>query len=128
MLQLKFITIIIREADDAVVGLAITLPSLSHALQKAKGKFFPFGFIYLLKALYLKPKVIDFYLLGVLPEYQSKGVNSLVFNDLLPEYIKSGAVYAESNPELETNYAVQAQWQYFKTEYHKRRRAYIKEI
>ena len=128
MLNLKLVTIIVREEDDAVVGFAITLPSLSHAMQKAKGQFFPFGFIYLLKALYSKPKIIDLYLIGILPEYQNKGVNSLVFNDLIPEYIRAGAEYAESNLELENNNAVQAQWKYFKTEYHKRRRAFIKQI
>jgi len=128
MLKLRFITIIIREADDAVVGFAITLPSMSRAMQKAKGQFFPFGFIYLLKALYSKPKIVDLYLIGILPEYQHKGVNSLLFNDLLPEYIRAGAEYAESNLELENNNAVLSQWKYFKTEYHKRRRAFIKHI
>lgn len=86
----------------------------------------PFGWIHLLKALKSKPKVIDLYLTGVLPEYQSKGVNALLFNDLIPVYKRIGAVYAESNPELETNSAVQAQWDYFKREHHKSRRAYIK--
>ena len=128
MLQLKLITVIVRQADDAVVGFAITLPSMSRAMQKSKGNFFPFGFIHLLKALYSKPKIIDLYLIGILPEYQNKGVNSLVFNDLIPEYIRLGAIYAESNAELENNNAVQSQWQYFKTEYHKRRRVFIKSI
>jgi len=128
LLQLRLVTIIVREADDAVVGFGISLPSLSIAMKKAKGSLFPFGFIYLLKALYSKPKVVDLYLMGVLPEYQNKGVNSLLFIDLIPEYIRVGAVYAESNPELETNNAVQSQWQYFKTEHHKTRRAFIKEI
>jgi len=128
MLQLKLITIIVRESDDAVVGFGISLPSLSRAMQKSKGALWPFGFIYLLKALYSKPKVVDLYLTGVLPEYQNKGVNSLLFIDLIPEYNRVGAVYCESNPELETNNAVQSQWQYFKTEHHKTRRAYIKPI
>jgi len=128
LLQLKLITIIVRESDDAVVGFGISLPSLSRAMQKAKGSFLPFGFIYLLKALYSKPKVIDLCLTGVLPEYQNKGVNSLLFIDLIPEYIRVGAEYCETNPELETNNAVQSQWQYFKTEHHKTRRAYIKQI
>ena len=88
----------------------------------------PFGWIHLLKALKSKPKVIDLYLTGVLPEYQSKGVNALLFNDLIPVYKRIGAVYAESNPELETNSAVQAQWDYFKREHHKSRRAYIKKL
>ena len=128
MLRLNLITIIIRESDDAVVGFAITLPSLSKAMQKAKGSLFPFGFFHLLKALYSKPKIVDLYLMGVLPEYKNKGVNALIFTDLIPEYISMGSVYGESNPELETNNAIQAQWDYFKTEHHKKRRAFIKQI
>ena len=128
MLRLDLITVIIREEDDAVAGFAITLPNLSRALQKAKGRMLPFGFIHLLKALYAKPKVVDLYLMGVLPEYLNKGVNALVFTDLIPVYNKVGAVYAESNPELETNNAIQAQWDYFRREHHKTRRAFSKKL
>lgn len=128
MLRLDLVTIIVREADDAVVGFGISLPSMSDALRKAKGSLFPFGFIYLLKALHSKPNIVDLYLTGVLPEYQNKGVNALLFNDLIPEYIRMGTEYAESNLELATNTAVQSQWKYFKTEHHKTRRAFIKEI
>lgn len=128
MLRLDLITIIIREEDDAVVGFGISLPNLSQAMRKAKGHLFPIGWIYLLQALKTKPKVVDLYLTGVLPEYQSKGVNALLFNDLIPAYQNCGTLYAESNPELETNSAVQAQWDYFKREHHKSRRAFIKEI
>lgn len=128
MIRLDLITLIVREDDDAVVGFGITLPSLSKALQKTKGRLFPFGFIYLLKALYSKPKVVDFYLTGILPEYQNKGVNALLFSDLIPIYRNLGTMYAESNPELETNNAVQTQWDYFEREHHKTRRAFIKQL
>jgi GNAT superfamily N-acetyltransferase len=128
MLRLDLITVIIRESDDAVVGFGISLPSLSKAMKKAKGSLVPTGFIYLLKALYSKPKIIDLYLMGVLPEYRNKGVNALIINDLIPIVNKFGSEYAESNPELETNSAVQSQWDYFKTEHHKTRRAFIKQI
>lgn len=128
MLRLDLVTLIVREEDDAVVGFGISLPSLSKALQKAKGRLFPFGWIHLLKALKTKPKVVDLYLTGVLPEYQNKGVNALLFNDLIPVYKSIGTEYAESNPELESNNAVQAQWDYFKREHHKTRRAYIKNL
>jgi hypothetical protein len=128
MLRLDLISIIIREADDAVVGFGISLPSLSKAMKKAKGAFLPTGFIYLLKALYSKPKIIDLYLIGVLPEYKNKGINALIFNDLIPIIGKFGTEYAESNPELETNYAILSQWDYFQTEHHKTRRAFIKQI
>lgn len=100
MLRYDLVTLIVREEDDEVVGFGISLPNLSKAMQKAKGHLFPFGWIYLLKALKSKPKVIDLYLTGVLPEYQSKGVNALLFNDLIPVYKSVGAIYAESNPEL----------------------------
>lgn len=128
MIRLDLVTLIIREEDDTVVGFGISLPSLSHAMQKAKGHLFPFGWIHLLKALKTKPKVIDLYLTGVLPEYQNKGVNALLFNDLIPVYIGLGVEYAESNPELANNNAVQAQWDYFKREHHKTRRAFIKKL
>ena len=65
---------------------------------------------------------------SVLPEYQNKGVNALLFSDLIPVYQKLGFIFAESNPELEMNGKVQAQWEYFKTEQHKRRRAFTKKI
>ena len=128
MIRLDLVTLILRESDNAVVGFGITLPTLSHAMQKANGKLFPFGFLHLLKALRSKPKVVDLYLIGVLPEYQNKGVNALMFYDLIPIYNKLGVEYAESNPELETNTAVQAQWDYFERVNHKRRRAYIKQL
>lgn len=128
MLRLDLVTVIVREADDAVVGFGISLPNLSHALQKARGRLFPFGVFPLLKALKSKARVVDLYLTGVLPEYQNKGVNALLFTDLIPQYIKMGAEYAESNIELENNTAVQAQWDYFRREHHKSRRAFIKPL
>ncbi|MDH6356380.1 hypothetical protein [Parabacteroides sp. PF5-9] len=126
MLRFDLVTLIVREADDAVVGFGISLPSLSRALQKAKGKMLPFGWFHLLTALRANPEVVDLYLTGVLPEYQNKGVNALLFNDLIPVYQSVGTIYAESNPESEVNSAVQAQWDYFKREHHKTRRAFIK--
>ena len=90
-----------------------------------RSRLFPFGWYYLLKALLWKrPKMLDLLLVGVRPDYQNKGVNALLFTDLIPVYQQLGFEYAESNPELELNEKVQNQWQYFKTEQHKRRRCY----
>ncbi|MGL5635552.1 MAG: N-acetyltransferase [Bacteroidales bacterium] len=119
---------LIADKDNNLVCVGVALPSLSKALQKSKGKLFPFGFIHLLKALKTKAEICDLMLVAVHPEYQNKGVNALLFTDLIPQFQKLGTVYAESNPELEENGKVQAQWDYFKTEQHKRRRAYKKEL
>ena len=128
MLRPEFVTLIVREKDEKVVGIAISMPNLSKALKLANGKLFPFGFIHLLRALKGRPRVIDLYLMGVLAEYMNRGVNALLFNDLIPIYQKFGVEYAESNPELETNMSVQMQWDYFERKHHKTRRAFIKKL
>ena len=129
ILDLRMVTMVL-DAEDQVVAVGISMPSLSEVLQKSKGKLLPFGWYHFLKTLFFKryPKMLDLLLVAVKPEYQNKGVNALVFCDLIPVYQKIGFEYAESNPELELNGKVQAQWEYFKTEQHKRRRAYKKDI
>lgn len=129
IVDLRMVTLI-TDTDDKLVCVGISMPSLSEALQKAHGRLLPFGWFHLLKALFMKrrAKMLDLLLVAVKPEYQNKGVNALLFADLIPVYRKLGFVFAESNPELELNGKVQAQWDYFETEQHKRRRAFIKEI
>ncbi len=129
ILDLRMVTLVV-DSEDHVIAAGISMPSLSEALQKAKGRLLPFGWYHLLKVIFLKkyPKVLDLLLVAVKPEYQNKGVNALLFYDLIPVYQKIGFEYAESNPELELNDKVQAQWEYFKTEQHKRRRCFKKTI
>ena len=101
------------------------MPSMSRALQRARGRLFPFGWWHLLKALkWKRDEMLDLLLIAVHPDYQSKGVNALIFADLIPIYKQLGFRYAESNPELELNENVQKQWQYFDVVQHKRRRCY----
>jgi len=116
---------IVLDKNDSVVAFAITMPSLSKALQKSNGRLFPFGFIYLLKAM-KKNNLIDLYLIGVLPKYQGKGVNSILIKELAKIFIGKNIAKAETNVELENNYKVQAQWKLFEKRQHKRRRCYIK--
>ena len=124
LLDLRMVTLIENENNE-IVCVGISMSSLSRAMQKAKGKLFPFGWFHLGKALKWKhDKVLDLLLVAVRPDYQGKGVNALLFTDLIPIYQQMGFEYAESNPELEINEKVQSQWQYFKTEQHKRRRCY----
>ena len=129
ILDLRMVTLV-TDAEDNVIAVGISMPSLSEALQKGKGRLLPFGWFHLMKLIFMKkyPKVLDLLLVAVKPEYQNKGVNALLFYDLIPIYQQLGFEYAESNPELELNDKVQAQWEYFKTEQHKRRRAYKKNI
>lgn len=131
MVDLNLITVIEdASADNKMVGLGITVPSLSLALQKCRrGRLFPFGWWHVLQALkFRKTEGVDLLLLGVLPEYRSKGVNALVFSDLIPRYIEYGIKWGESQLEMETNTNVQSQWELYDTELHKRRACYKKQI
>lgn len=124
VLDLRMVSIVENEQNE-IVAVGISMASLSEALQKAKGKLLPFGWFHLLKALkWKRPKMLDLLLVAVRPDYQGKGVNALLFTDLIPVYQELGFEYAETNPELEINDKVQNQWQYFKTEQHKRRRCF----
>ena len=128
LLDLRMVTVVEDEAGE-LVAVGISMASLSEALQKAKGRILPFGWFYLLKSLYWKrSKTLDLLLVAVKPEYQSKGVNALLFYDLVPVYMQMGFEFGESNPELEDNKKVQSQWSAFDPVLHKRRRAFRKHI
>lgn len=128
VLDLNMVSVV-ENSEGEMVAVGISMPSLSQALQRAKGKLLPWGWFHLLRSLFLKrSKVLDLLLVAVRPDYQGKGVNALLFTQLIPVYQRLGFEYAESNPELELNGKVQSQWQYFRTEQHKRRRCYHQAI
>jgi len=124
--RLDTVSVVVDEKDD-VVALGIAMPSFTKALQKAKGRLFPLGWYYMLRAL-KKNDLVDLYLMAVHPDYQNKGVNSILFADLMPQFAKNGYKFAESNPELETNTRMSSQWGSFEYVNHKKRRVYIKKF
>ncbi len=127
ILRLEYVSVVV-DKDDKLVGVGITIPSLAAAFRKAKGKILPMGWWHILRAMKGHNDVVDLLLIAVRPEYQSKGVNSLFFYDLLNLYIKNGVKFAETNLELEDNKNVQSQWEYFERRQHRRRRAYTKPL
>jgi hypothetical protein len=118
---------IILDRNNKVVAFGITMPSLSRAVQKSKGKLFPFGFIHILKAMKNNPNV-DLYLTAVKPELQNKGVNAMLINEVNTVFVRNKIKKVETNRELEENSKIQAQWRFFQNRLHKRRRCYKKPI
>jgi ribosomal protein S18 acetylase RimI-like enzyme len=118
-------TKILLDANGRVAGFVVAMPSLSRALQKCRGRLFPFGFLHLLAAM-RKPKTLDLYLGAVRPDLRNKGVDALVMTAITRSAIARGIVSAESNVELEVNVAVQNHWKYYEARQHKRRRCYLK--
>ena len=132
MLDLEFVTLIEDWMGDErkLVGVGISMPSLSIALQKChRGRMLPFGWWHLLRAIkFHKTKIVDLLLVGILPEYRAKGANALLFADLIPIYQKYGIEWGETQVEMETNTAVQGQWGPLNPIHHKSRECYIKKI
>lgn len=129
MLDLNLVTCIEDgNADNKLVGIGITMPSMSRAMQKCRrGRLLPFGWWHVLRAAKChKTEGVDLLLLGVLPEYRSKGANALLFAELIPRYISYGFKWGESQVEMEDNEGVQRQWGALSPENHKRRRCYKK--
>jgi hypothetical protein len=115
------------DKEGKLVAFAITMPSFSRALQKANGKLFPFGFIHLLRAKKRNDRAA-FYLIGIHPKLQGKGVTAMMFRNVSQNFINYGITLCETNPELEDNTAVQVLWKDYDPTLHKRRRIYRKDI
>ena len=124
----RLVTVVENEKDE-VIGVAVSMCSLSHALRKSGGKLFPFGWYYLLKALKWKPEpMADLLLIAVRPDYQMLGVNALFFDDLIPIYNQYGIEWAETGPQLEDNVRELTQWKPLNPTFIKRRRCYKKKL
>ncbi len=124
----KLIPIVLNDKNE-VVGVAITMGSLSRPMQKAKGSLWPLGWYPLLKALkWQREDNAEMLLIAVRPDYQGLGVNALFFDDLIPVFNKYGFRWAETGPQLENNVRELTQWKPLKPEYVKRRRCFTKKI
>ena len=129
-LDLRLLTVV-EDEHNTPVARGVCMGSLSHALQKAGGRLFPFGWWHLLRTMKTKAgrsEYLDMLLVAVLPEYQNKGVNAMLFADLIPIGSEMGFKWAETHPQLETNDKSQGQWAYLEHVVHKRRRCYIKAL
>ena len=128
IVDMKMLTFVENEAGE-LVGAGVSIPSLSRALQKCNGEILPTGWWHILKSMFWKkPDTLDLMLIGVRPDYQNKGVNSLICVDLFNNYKSLGFKYAETNANLEDNVKIQAMWEPFEKEQHKKRWVFGKEI
>ena len=128
ILNFDFVTMVANEKDE-IVAVGLGMPSLSEALRKCQGRLFPFGWYHLLKALRAKRMTdFDLLLIAVRPDYQDKGVTSLIFTEMTPYFSKYGIERVETTAILETNNKNLANFVVFDHIQHKRRRAFVKEL
>ncbi|MBR9846442.1 MAG: GTP cyclohydrolase [Algicola sp.] len=122
----EYIKFVVDKNDD-LIGFAIVMPAFSEALQKANGKLFPFGFRHILKAKHNSKDVI-FYLIGIHPEYQNKGVHAVIFNEYYEIFTEKGIQTCYRTPELEDNEAIQKIWKHFSPVVFRRRKTFRKNL
>lgn len=112
---------------NELVAFGVSMPSIAAALKKSNGRLFPFGFIHLMKAL-KSNTIVDLMLIAVKPELQNKGINAIMFDELIPIYIQDGIDHVETNSEMEDNTKVQSQWKFFEPRLIKRKRSYVSDL
>ena len=122
----EFISLI-KDHTGRLISFGIIMPSMSVALKRINGKIFPFGFLTLARAL-KKNDTIDLLLIGIKPEFQNKGVNAIIFNEIMPTVISNGFKWVETTRELENNKNIQQLWSMYDHRQHKRSRSYIKKL
>ena len=128
LLDLNFLTVV-EDAAGKLVAFCVSMPSIANAVLKSKGYLFPTGWYRLLRSMYWKYEdALELLLIAVDPEYRNKGVHVMLFNELIPQLIKNGFKYGESNAEMETNNSVQNLWNQYRKEFKRRRRVFSKEI
>ena len=115
------------DKDNDLIGFVIIMPSYAKALRKVNGRLFPFGFLYLLKASFYYDKA-SFYLIGIRPDFQNKGITAILFNEIQKTFNKRNISIVETNPELEENIAIQNNWKNYKNRVHKRRATFSKKL
>lgn len=115
------------DKDDNLIGFAIVMPAFAKALQKIKGRLFPFGFKHILNAKKNSKDVI-FYLIGIHPEYQNKGVHAVIFNEYYNTFTEKGIETCFRTPELEDNIAIHQIWKHFSPEVYRRRKTFRKNL
>ena len=118
---------LVADKDGKIVGMGVLAASLAEASNKTRGRLFPTGWAHILSAM-KHSKVLDMYFVGVLPEYQSIGVNALVMSSITKAAMKNGVIYAETGPELEHNLKVQAQWKNYDAKIIRRRRCWKRKL
>ncbi len=118
---------VILDHDGSVAAFGIAMPSLSRALQRCRGRLFPFGFVHVLRALRSNDR-LDLLLTAVRADLRNKGVNAVLINEMWKTAVQHGIRYAETGPELETNEGIQSQWKHFETRQHRRRRCFYKAL
>lgn len=120
---------LVENDQGELVGIAVTMPSLTEALQKSHGRLWPTGWYHLLKSLKWKHEDnTEMLLVAVRPDYQGLGVNALFFDKLIPIYNKYGIKWAETGPQLEDNVRELTQWKPLHPETVKRRRCWMRKI
>jgi GNAT superfamily N-acetyltransferase len=70
----------------------------------------------------------SFYLIGVHPDFQNKGITAIIFNEMQKLFNRRKITIVETNPELEENAAIQKLWKNYENRQHKKRATFTKKL
>lgn len=120
-------TVVVLDQNDKMVCFGLAFPGIADAVRSSGGRLTPLTLVKVLKAL-KKPSVIDLCLIGVDPHWLNRGVSIVVCAGLMKMLQCPEIRYADTNLNLEDNYAIINMWKRFDAQLVKRYRCYVKKL
>lgn len=118
---------IVTNNDQKVVGFIVPVPSLSKSMQIAKGRLCPRAMWSILRSR-KKNDTVDLFLTGIDPDYQAKGVASLLITKAQEVMIKNKIRTVETTGILEDNFKAIQHWKNYEHVQNKRKRCFVKDF
>lgn len=126
VLNPEFVKIIINPANE-VVAFVVAMPDMSAGIQKAKGRLFPFGFLYVLAAM-RKSKQLNLMLGAIDENYRRSGLSAMLGKALIETANKHHMQIIDSHLILEHNYAMRSECEKIGGMVYKRFRIFSKKM
>lgn len=94
--------VIFGTIEDKLAGAALVMLDYNHVFKKMNGKLFPFNF---LKLYTMKKKIkwVRILTLGIIPEFQKKGLDTVLYWEVVERASKLGVKLGEASWVLEDN-------------------------
>jgi len=114
---------VIENTEKEPVAFIIGMPDISRGIKKSRGFLYPIGFIPVLLSG-RKSTQLNLLLGAIRPDYQNKGLDTILGTYMLRSARKAGKTHMDSHLEMETNTKVRAEMEYMGGQVYKKFRIF----
>lgn len=125
MTQPDLIKIVVK--DDHVAGFLFGFPDVSRALQRCRGRLYPFGWAMLLWEA-RHTRWVNFNGAGILPQYQGLGANAVLYYEMYRTVRERGFLHADLVQINEQNTKMMQELEALGADFYKAHRIYERKL